>query len=223
MKRKPAESTRTTTSATPADAVRFFQEELRHWWLASGRDFPWRRTSDVFAVLVAEVLLQRSRASTVAPIFERFVERWPTAILLARADLSEIQKVIRPLGLVGRAERLRRIASALAERRTSPTTYEDLISLPGVGPYTAGATLAVISGEASAVSDGVSARVYQRFFGIDTSNLKPVVASATPITGEAWWNWAVLDLAAAICLPRRPKCASCPLARRCAGKPQITE
>lgn len=199
-----------------------FVDELRRWGRAHRRSFPWRETRDPFRVLVAEVLLQRSRGSTVAAVYDALFRRWPDAAALARARVSSIEAVIRPLGLVRRAVTVRAIAGEVVRRGGVPATRDGLLSLPGVGPYAANATLAAAFDRRAPVVDGVTARVYRRYFGVATNG--PSVADAalwelvdrvTPSRGARTWNWTVLDLAATVCTPQRPRCDDCPLVRTC--------
>jgi A/G-specific adenine glycosylase len=200
-----------------------FTRALSRWGRSHRRSFPWRVTGDPFRVLVAEVLLQRSRGRTVAGVYERLFERWPSADELARARVDSIAAVIRPLGLVRRATTLRSLGRAVTELGGVPRTLEGLLELPGVGPYAANATLAVGFGQRVAVVDAVSARVYRRYFGLEGTipasvdrALWDLVEEVTPRRTVLEWNWAVLDLAATICLPKVPKCDECPLKAHCA-------
>lgn len=203
--------------------VRWFRRRLLAWGRANQRSFPWRETDDAWRILVAEVLLQRSRGKTVARVYEELFRRWPDAPALSRARESSIGSVIRPLGLVRRATGLRAMAREVSALGGVPRSYEGLIGLPGVGRYAANATLAVAFGKRAPVVDGVTARVYRRYFGLP-SDLPAVsdpllwtrVADTTPARNTPDWNWAVLDLAAEVCLPVRPRCSACPLAGRCA-------
>jgi A/G-specific adenine glycosylase len=202
-------------------AVRF-RRDLTVWGRANQRSFPWRETDDPFRILVAEVLLQRSRGKTVAKVYEKFFARWPDAASLARARVDTIEKVIRPLGLNRRAGSIKEMAAVVSGLREVPSTLDGLLALPGVGPYAAGATLAVAFGKRAPVVDGVTARVYRRYFGLDPaipassdSELWRVVAEASPARNNREWNWAVLDLASSVCLPRIPRCHECPLTAHC--------
>ena len=199
-----------------------FSKPLMAWGRANRRSFPWRETRDPFHVLVAEVLLQRSRGKTVAAVYEEFFRRWPDASSLGRARVDSIRSVIRPLGLTSRAATLRVLARKIEARGDVPKTLEELMSLPGVGRYAASATLAAAFGKRAGTVDGVTARVYRRYFGLDggipvTNDraLWAVVDDVTPTKGSGEWNWAVLDLAASVCLPGRPRCETCPLASGC--------
>jgi A/G-specific adenine glycosylase len=174
-------------------------------------------------VLVAEVLLQRSRGKTVAKVYEELFRRWPDAVSLSRAPESSIAKVKRPLGLTRRAATLRGMAREVVALGGVPRDLEGLLALPGVGRYAANATLVVAFGKRAPVVDGVSARVYRRYLGLSSElpatsdqTLWGEVARATPPRASKEWNWAVLDLAADVCLPANPRCGACPLVLRCA-------
>jgi len=203
------------------DAAAFTRDLLR-WGRANRRDFPWRSETDPFRILVAEVLLQRSRGTTVAKVYEALFARWPDAEALAGARVPSIRSVIRPLGLVRRAETLRDLARAVVDLGAVPKSVEGLLELPGVGPYAAHATLAVAFGRPVPTVDGVTARVYRRYFGLtgerpasNDSELWTLVEAVTPRRHVREWNWSVLDLAATTCLPRVPRCQGCPLAGSC--------
>jgi A/G-specific adenine glycosylase len=211
------------TIATSTDtASASFRSQLVRWGNANYRSFPWRETNDAFRVLVAELLLQRSRGVTVAKVYDELFARWPDAEHLARARTASIEAVIRPLGLVRRATTVRDLARAVVARGSVPDTLDELLALPGVGRYAAGATLAVAFGRRTAVVDGVTARVYRRYFGlpeelpaVNDRDLWSLVEDVTPHTPIKAWNWAVLDLAATVCLPKVPRCERCPLASGC--------
>ncbi len=207
--------------STSRDAAAFARDLVR-WGRANRRDFPWRSETDPFRILVAEVLLQRSRGKTVAKVYQALFVRWPDAGSLAKARVTSIRSVIRPLGLVRRAEVLRDLARTVIEFGGVPRTVEGLLALPGVGQYAAHATLAVAFGRRVPTVDGVTARVYRRYFGLSDERpassdmaLWEVVEEVTPRRGIREWNWAVLDLASSVCLPQRPRCPSCPLEGSC--------
>ncbi len=196
-----------------------FTSQLLAWYEEHGRDFPWRQTDDPYHVLICEVLLRRSRSSTVAKVTDAFFGRWPTPTDLAEASVDEVIEVIRPLGLVNRASQLVELALGLRDRQEFPSTVAELVSLPGVGRYAAAASL----GEPTV--DGTSARVYRRYFGHldapehksvgdDLWNLARAVLPTAPETARLM-NWGVLDLAAEVCAPTRPRCEVCPLRNGC--------
>lgn len=199
---------------------------LLRWGRINRRSFPWREEEDPFRVLVAEVLLQRSRARTVATVYTELFSRWPDARSLADATVEQIAGVIRPLGLVRRAATIHRLAIAVVGLGAVPKTIEELLELPGIGTYAARATAVVCFDEREPTVDAVSARVYRRVLGIgefdqsaDRSFDEDLIWSAHELMPDAAfseWNWAVLDLAAEVCLPKRPRCDECPLAAVCA-------
>ena len=140
---------------------------------------------------------------------------------LSRARVDSIASVIRPLGGEASEPPSRRSPRSVAERGGVPDSMDELLDLPGVGRYAASATLAVAFEQPAPVVDGVSARVYRRYFGLEAS----LPRHRTPLGGRSEvtprqrvreWNWAVLDLAAAVCLPKIPRCEECPLRTRCA-------
>lgn len=177
---------------------------------------------------MAEVLLQRSRGGTVAKVYEELFRRWRDPASLSRARESSIASVVRPLGLVRRASTLRALAKEVVRLGGVPTTFEGLVALSGVGRYAANATLVVAFGKRAPVVDNVTARVYRRYFGLDSElpatadpDLWRQVDEATPARAGRDWNWAVLDLASQVCLPARPRCGVCPLVERCAFASEV--
>ena len=205
----------------PAEDRRYFVRRLLAWARAEGRTFPWREETDPFRVLIAEILLQRSRGTTVAGVYRQLFRRWKTPRSLARAEVAHIEEVIRPLGLTRRAATLKRLAKEMVDLGALPSTMEGLMALPGVGRYAASATLAVL-GKRSPAVDGTSARVYRRYFGLSAERdgqvddeLWALVEETSPRRPSPGWNHAVLDLASAICLPKVPRCPDCPLKARC--------
>jgi A/G-specific adenine glycosylase len=207
----------------PTPGSRWFARTLLAWGRENRRDFPWRKETDPFRILVAELLLQRSRSKTVATVYGKLFARWPDAKSLASASVRSIESVTRPLGLVRRASTVKAIAKAIAQRGHTPQAVSELKELPGVGEYVAHATAAAAFGAPVATVDGVTARVYRRFFEMPATQppvadrqLWALVADITPRRAVREWNWAVLDLAAGVCLPKIPKCSECPLRSRCA-------
>lgn len=198
------------------------RSRLLAWGAENRRAFPWRSTRDPFRVLVAEILLQRTRSSSVERVYGELFRRWPNASALARARVNSVESVIRPLGLAYRARRIIALARQVVALGGVPSAPDGLLGLPGVGRYVANAAAAAAFGLRAPAVDAVSARVYRRFFGLsggvpasNDAGLWSVVEGATPRRGAREWNWSVLDLAAAVCLPARPRCWDCPLTARC--------
>lgn len=190
------------------------------WWSENGRCFPWRQTVDPFRVLIAELLLQRSRSGSVAKVYLEIFERWPTPAELATADDGELDRLVGPLGLKNRAAKVKAIATRWTDLDPKPANVAELQEFPGVGHYMANATAVAMSWNASPCVDSVSIRVLRRYLGndFDTDSDQQVASTAYAQIPEYRWrelNWAILDLAAALCMPRIPKCQRCPLENHC--------
>jgi A/G-specific adenine glycosylase len=198
-----------------------FRRAILRWHRLHPRSFPWRRRRDAYAVLIGEVLLQRTRGEAVVPVFDEFVRRWPNPEDLSRARVSSIAAVIRPLGLAKRAPILKDLGRAVADLGRVPGSPEELLLLPGVGPYAAHAVPVFAGGRNLPVVDWVIARVLRRYFGLPTErrpNADPELwdlARDLVKRGRAGELWlGTLDFAAAVCRPR-PECPTCPLNSSC--------
>jgi A/G-specific adenine glycosylase len=181
---------------------------LLRWYREEGRDLPWRRTRDPYAVLVSEVMLQQTQVARVIPRYEAWLERWPDAGALAAATPADVLREWVGLGYNRRALRLRDACSVVA-RDGWPATAAGLRALPGVGPYTAAAVASFAFGEQVAAVDVNVARVAGR--------LGTTPARLVPAGRAAAFNHAMMDLGATICTARRPRCERCPLAIPCAS------
>lgn len=203
--------------------VRLFSEYLLRFAESNLRDFPWRDEKDVFRILIAELLLQKSRSSTVAEVYIDFIKHWKDAVALSEAAVEEIEDVIRPLGLIGRAHRLSLLAKELVRFGEVPQTHKELMTLPGVGLYIASTTAAVAFGSHELAIDSVSSRVYRRYFGQanleeDRDTIKSIIDTIKNYTPKGKihiFNWAILDLSSIICLPKLPRCEECMLKASC--------
>jgi A/G-specific adenine glycosylase len=200
------------------------RSNLRRWSLAERRSFPWRTYSGPWKVLFAEMLLLRTRAETVARWIDELLERFPTPESMARVEAEAVADAFRPLGLRWRARRLHDLSRVLVERHGGqvPLEMTALLSLPGVGPYVASATLAALTGKNVVLVDTNTVRVAKRVAGLDLQGdvrrrreVREAIAALLggPAGADDWL--AVLDLAATICLPRDPQCTQCPIERDC--------
>jgi A/G-specific adenine glycosylase len=199
-------------------------QALLVWWKSNQRKFPWRTWTDLYRLLITEVLLRQTRAEAVATFIPEFLDRYPDADLLSDATEDELSSSLRPLGFSRqRATQLLELARRL---KAGPvlTTQADFNSLPGIGRYAAGMVAAATGQRAAAVDTNV-ARVVCRVFGITPSHAEArkstnVWAEAEAMVGcaddAAEVTWAILDLAAGICRERRPRCPDCPLQKWCA-------
>lgn len=200
---------------------------LLAWYRREKRDLPWRKTQDPYAVWVSEVMLQQTQVKTVIPYYHRFLEKYPTVGALAEADLDDVFAVWQGLGYYGRARRLWEGARYLVEERkaTLPATYEELMQVPGVGDYTAGAVASIAFGARVPAIDGNVKRVMSRLLAWQ----KPVESMEAlrmfksrlekwqPAEHPGDFNQALIELGATVCTPQNPACAHCPLMRVCAG------
>ncbi len=208
----------------PAD----ISSRLLAWSTRASRPFPWRRNRDPYLVWIAETMLQQTQIATVIPYLERWMERFPNVQSLATASLDEVLKAWEGLGYYARARNLHRAARIIVEKFGGriPNRREDLLALPGIGPYTAGAILSLAFGQDEPVVDGNVRRVLCRVFGIEEDPRRPRVerrlweiARALIVPGKAREiNEALMDLGREVCTPRNPQCDRCPLRDVCVAR-----
>jgi A/G-specific adenine glycosylase len=204
---------------------RTFQAQLLQWYAHSARKFPWRRRrASRFHRIIAEVLLQRTRAEVVAAFLPHFLVTYPTWEKIASASEETLGTFLQPLGLWRRrAASLKKLALEMASRGGRfPETREEIEELPGVGQYIANAIMLFCHNGAEPLLDVNMARVLERYFTprrLADIRFDPVLQARARVvvTGPnaIEMNWAILDLAALVCTIRNPKCDSCPLAARC--------
>lgn len=208
-----------------AEEERELASRLLAWWEKSGRDYPWRRERDPYRVLIAELMLQRTKADQVAAVYPSFLERFPTPRALAEARLQDVKDFFGRLGLTWRAEKVKKLGEVL-ERNFSgrvPDTREELLSLPGVGEYVADAVLASLhAGDVVAVDVNVC-RIVGRLFDMKARGearrdpkFREAVQRITPEGRARELHWAMIDFGALVCTSRNPKCSICPLNEMCA-------
>lgn len=199
------------------------EKELRDWFLLDKRSFPWRENATPYAVWVSEVMLQQTRASVVIPYFNRWMKRFPTLECLANAPLEEVLKAWEGLGYYSRARNLKLGAmQILQEGGVFPNSYEKLLAIKGIGPYTAGAILSFAFHQKAAAIDGNVTRVISRYRGIScdlaTVRAKKQLEEETMTLLPEREPWivmeALIELGATICLPN-PNCNQCPLKTGC--------
>lgn len=199
--------------------------ELVSWFDEHGRDFPWRPLRDPFLLLVAELMLQRTRASQVEPVFLEFQGRFSEASDVLEAGREAVDDIFKRLGLRWRADHFWRLQQVLAQRGDEPPdSVEALVELPGVGAYAATAVAVFAHGESRTVVDANVLRVFGRYYAIDfddrSRRRKRVLRWASehaPENAEACrkFNWGLLDLGALVCTPMEPDCQNCPLVSNC--------
>lgn len=207
------------------ESVAMMRARLLRWFRRHRRRLPWRETTDPYAILVSEVMLQQTQVDRVLPKYHEFLQRFPTIESLAAASVADVLRIWAPLGYNLRAVRLHRTAVVIAKQHYGqvPRNVETLQRLPGLGPYTAAAIACFAHGERLPVLDTNIKRVLARFFSgtalSSTNALQRIASSLLPRGRPKEWNLALMDLGALICTARRPQCTVCPIRETCATAP----
>jgi len=201
---------------------------LLYWYQGAARDLPWRRDPTPYHVWISEIMLQQTRVEAVRGYYARFLEAFPTVETLAAADDDALNKVWQGLGYYSRARNLKKAAIALVENYNGclPADHKALLSLPGIGAYTAGAIASIAFGLPTPAVDGNVLRVVTRLCADDSDIMKQTtkddvtaaLAEVYPQTPEeaAMMTQALMELGATVCVPNGvPHCAECPLASVC--------
>ncbi len=201
---------------------------LLGWFARNARDLPWRRTKDPYAIWISEIMLQQTRVQAVVPYYERFLTRFLTVEQLARARLDAVIKLWEGLGYYSRARNLHKAAQKIVTQLDGrlPATREQLLALPGIGRYTAGAIASIAFDRPEPLVDGNVTRVLCRIFRIQGSPKDPAVqkriwaiaAKLVPERHAGQFNQALMELGRETCLPRHPRCADCPVNGFCEAR-----
>ena len=203
------------------------QQVLLAWYDEHQRDLPWRQTNDPWAILLSEILLQQTQVSRGLIYWQRMVETFPTVASMAAAPVDAVLKAWEGAGYYSRARRLHALSQRVMRPRAEggfdgslPSTHDALLSLPGIGPYTAAAVASIAFGQPVACVDGNIRRVMAR---------QTAQADPTPKQVQAWadasmhaqrpgdWNQSLMELGATVCTPKRWSCGTCPIQASCAG------
>jgi A/G-specific adenine glycosylase len=211
-------------SAFRAGVLRFYRQ--------NARDLPWRRTRDPYHILVSEILLHQTQVQTVIPVYEAFLARFPDVFALAAADPAEVRAITDPLGYKIRGQWLQEIARAVVGRFGGriPDEVETLLTLPGVGRYTAGAVASFAYGKDAPIVDTNVERLLSRVFAVErvvpdrpralrAHHLWALAAAVIPPGQGAEFNQALMEMGALVCTARRPACIYCEINRVCASGP----
>lgn len=200
-------------------------KKLLGWFTRHARDLPWRHARTPYRVWVAEVMLQQTRAEVAAPFYQRFLDRFSTVEALAAASLEEVLKTWEGLGYYARARHLHAAARLVLTRHGGrlPPTFEELLELPGIGEYTAGAVASIAFRQPVIALDGNARRVIARLFTVDGDprraatrrRLETLTATVLPPEEPGRFNEALMELGATVCLPRLPRCGDCPVSGLC--------
>lgn len=198
------------------------------WFRAEQRDLPWRGTEDPYAIWVSEIMLQQTQVATVVPYYELWMARFPTVRALAEADEEDVLHAWQGLGYYSRARNLLRGARAVMDAYGGriPDTLPELLALPGVGLYTAGAIASIAYNVPAPIVDGNVIRVLTRLFALRGDPVRAPLkrwiwqlAERLIPEGEASdFNPAMMELGATVCTPVRPRCGQCPVAEACEAR-----
>ena len=204
-----------------------FPRLLLDWFDREARILPWRQVRDPYRVLLSELMLQQTQVTTVIPYYQRFLEHWPTIAALAQADEQDVLKAWEGLGYYSRARNLLAAAHQVVTEYGGnvPTDEKSLLSLKGVGEYTAGAIRSIAYNLPAAAVDGNVVRVAARLAMIDWDpselpqrrEVRALIETIQPASRPGDFNEALMDLGATICLPKSPRCVECPVQIVCAA------
>jgi A/G-specific adenine glycosylase len=202
--------------------------QILAWYDRNHRELPWRRTRDPYRIWVSEIMLQQTQVETVIPFYHRFLARFPTLQDLADASLDEVLKFWENMGYYARARHMHESAKRILRCFDGeiPRTWKELISLPGIGVYTAGSVLSIAYGQRVPAVDGNVRRVLSRIFAIDVPidsieterYLQQLARELLPAEDPGAFNQALMDLGAIVCSPKRPHCPNCPVQNLCLAR-----
>ena len=199
------------------------EQSLLAWYHAVKRELPWRRSRELYPVLVSEFMLQQTTVAAVIPLYLRWMERFPTVEALAQATGDQVMEAWSGLGYYSRARNLHRAASAVTVAGRLPETLAELRALPGLGPYTAAAVASIALGLPHLALDTNALRVLLRLYGWETradlpqvqETLRRRVEDSLTNSDFGVTNQALMELGATLCKVRAPACLACPLAEGC--------
>lgn len=211
--------------------VKLFRETILEWFAANARKFPWRNPSiSNYQKVMSEILLQRTKAATVAKIYKGFMAKFPSWKKLAEASREELEESLKPLGLFRqRAGRVFKLAQEMKKRNGRlPKTKEELESLSMFGQYIVHAVMLFVHDSPAPLLDVNMSRVLERFFGPRKMSdirydpyLQDLASRVVNHHESREINWGILDFAALVCQARKPKCGICPLSSKCVYSTQI--
>ena len=198
---------------------------LLNWYDDVKRDLPWRRTKDPYRIWLSEIMLQQTRVETVKGYYARFLEWFPTVRDLAESPQEKVLKAWEGLGYYSRARNLQKAAQVICQEHGGafPSSYEAILALPGIGPYTAGAIGSIAFGLQVPAVDGNVYRVASRFYGVREDvgiprvqkQIQALVKQGIPADRPGDYNQALMELGATHCCPGPPRCDLCPWNERC--------
>jgi A/G-specific adenine glycosylase len=202
-----------------------FRKRLISWYLENNRPLPWSKTHDPYSIWLREVILQQTRVEQGASYYQKFLNHYPTIVDLANSSLEEVFKDWEGLGYYSRAKNLHKTAQIVRDDYNGifPRVYEEILSLKGIGEYTAAAISSFAYNKPYSVLDGNVFRVLSRYFGIDypidttfgKKYFKKLAQDCLDISQPAQYNQAIIDFGAIVCKPAQPLCNNCPFSSEC--------
>lgn len=203
-----------------------FQQDLLEWYHKNARDLPWRSDPTPYRVWISEMMLQQTRVDTVIPYYMRFISELPTIEALASVEEDKLLKLWQGLGYYNRALNLKKAAQILVAENQGelPSETTELLLLPGIGSYSAGAIASIAFGKAVPAVDGNVLRIMARILAIHEDinsgkvkkQMQEIMTQLVPKKESGSFNQALMDLGASICIPKgEPKCTECPVSKHC--------
>ena len=202
-----------------------FSDRILKWYARNRRQLPWRNTKNPYKIYLSEIIMQQTRIAQGTPYYLDFISKYPSILSLAEAEEQEVLKTWQGLGYYSRARYLHATAKHIAFERNGkfPDTYEELLTLKGVGEYTAGAIASICFGESHAVIDGNVYRVLSRCFDVDLpidtaagkKYFKELAHELRALAQIGDYNQGIMEIGATVCLPTSPSCERCPLSDMC--------
>jgi A/G-specific adenine glycosylase len=202
-----------------------FPHDIYKWYSINKRDLPWRKTTDPYKIWISEIILQQTRVAQGINYYNRFVDEFPNVFVLANASEHQVLKLWQGLGYYTRARNLHFTAKVIVEKFNGvfPADFETILSLKGIGYYTAAAITSIAFNLPFATVDGNVYRVLSRFFGISTpidseqgkSEIQQIATSLIPTESAGFHNQALIEFGGLKCVPKSPDCLSCPLINSC--------
>jgi A/G-specific adenine glycosylase len=209
----------------PPASIALFHKKLLDWYDKNQRDLPWRKTKNPYHTFVSEMMLQQTQVKTVIPYYEKFIRELPDWNALAKAPEEKVLKLWEGLGYYRRARNLKAAAQRVVAdfKGRLPDTREEILKLPGVGPYSAGAILSIAYQKPLPLVDGNVVRVFSRLFllrgnlktGTGLKKVWDLAEKRVHPKRPGDYNQALMELGATVCLPENPQCLLCPLFSLC--------
>jgi A/G-specific adenine glycosylase len=207
------------------EKIQYLRTNLLYWYQKHGRRYPWRMASDLYKILIAEIMLRRTKADQVLPVYQRFMHLYPNIQSLSIANEEDIKRVCAPLGLGWRNMEFRNLALLINERYREeiPSEREELIKLPGVGEYVADAFLVSAYNQKQWIADANVVRVLSRFFGLEFKGdgrrdrgIMELVKKYVDWEPPKVAAFAIIDFAVLVCKNHQPEHSKCFVCERCA-------